>query len=317
MDYAKVADIVCPVLSVLDVDLAKYKADPHAYGGAFDEVGLSTISILRSVGLGTTIPIIQDLDKLSGGKKREVKDLFQLFMTSEFSENAKVVTLEEESDLMKLMLAFKNSAPIKLDEREERGSFLVEGISIAEDGQHVDLWGVVKGDGFGASEHVHLTGFGDLELVGIGAAFSSLSLEEGRREREERAEEMLIEGHHRPDKKKLARRRKDFSVFKAATNIESFELKSPNFDPNKMVGEEIGEEKMDSEMKKLIEGFKDMGIGKEAPKDTDEIEDEIEAQDDGEDNMSYEEYEQSLRPIKYSILIQKPGHYSPGTGPLT
>lgn len=286
------------MLSVLDVDLAKFKSDPHTFGGAFDERGLSTITILRSIGLGTTIPIIQDLGKLSGGKKKEVKDMFHLFMTSEFGDSSKVISLEEEADLMKLMLSFKNCTPLKIEEREDRGSLLVEGISIANDGHHLDIWGVVRGDGFSLAEHVHLTGFGDLEIVGIGSGFSANSLEEGRKEREDRAEEMMVEGHHRPDKKKLARRRNDFSLFRAASGAEPFELKSPSFDPNKMIGEEMGEETMDHDMKKLIEGFKDMGIGKEVPKETDMIEDEIEAQDEAEDNMSYEEYEQSLRPIK-------------------
>lgn len=286
------------MLSVVDIDLNRYKSDPHTFGGAFDELGLSTITILRSVGMGSTIPIIQDLSKLSGGRKKEVKDLFQLFMTSEFSDSYKVMALEEEGDLMKLMLSFKNCTPLKLDDREERGSFLVEGITMAGDGQHVDVWGVVKGDGFGVAEHVHLTGFGDLELIGVGSAFSAHALEEGRKEREDRAEEMAIEGHHRPDKKKLARRRNDFVVFRAANGTESFELKSPNFDPNKMVDEASAGDHMDNDMKKLIEGFKDLGIGKEVPKETDMIDDEIEAQDDAEDNMSYEEYEQTVRPIK-------------------
>lgn len=300
MDYAKIADIVCPILSVQDVNLEKFKADPHAYGGAFDELGLSTISILRSQGLGTTIPIIQDLDKISQiGKRKEVKDMYNLFMKSEFSESQKVVTLESPNDLLLLMLDIKNAVPTRLETFADRGSFLVEGIEFGADGNHVDVWGVVRGDGFSSAEHVHLTGFGDLEIIGIGSAFSAQTLEAGRKVREERAEEMEAEELKRQDKKKSAKRRNDFVTFKAAENAEPFLMKCSNFDSHKMTVENGGDDEADVDMKKLIEGFKDMGIGAEAPKDTEAIEDEIEDQEDDGGEGSYEELEAGVRPIRY------------------
>ena len=40
------------------------------------------------------------------------------------------------------------------------------------------MWGVAKGAGFSCQEHLHLTGFGDLELVGLGAGFCLNKLED-------------------------------------------------------------------------------------------------------------------------------------------
>ena len=298
MDYTKIADIFCPVLSVQDVNLEKFKSDPHTYGGAFDELGLSTISVLRSQGLGTTIPIIQDLDKITHmNKKKEVRDMYNLFLKSEFEESPKIISLEAPNDLLLMMLDFKNVANIKLESRTERGSMLVEGLEMQADGNHIDVWGVVRGDGFSSGEHVHLTGYGDLEIVGIGSAFSAQSLEQGRREREDRAEEMETEALKRPDKKKLAKRRDDFVAFKPASGAEPFDMKSSTFDPKK-IDSETDDQAMDADMKKLIEGFKDMGIGKEAPKDIDAIDDEIEDQEEEGDDASYEQYEPGTRLIK-------------------
>lgn len=298
LDYAKIADVICPVLSVEDVNLDKFKADPHTYGGAFDELGLTTISVLRAQGLGTTIPIIQDIDKINHmNKKKEVRDMYNLFLKSEFEESPKILSLETPNDLLLMMLDLKNAAFLKMESKEERGSFLVEGIEVQSDGNHVDVWGVVRGDGFSSAEHVHLTGYGDLELVGIGSAFSVQALERGRREREERAEEMEIETTKRVDKKKIARRRDDFVAYKAVSGSESFDLKSASYDPLKMANEAM-DAPIDVDMQKLIEGFKDMGIGQEAPKDPEAIDDEIEDQEEEDGDVSYEQYEPGTRPIK-------------------
>lgn len=133
MDYVKLADIVCPVLSVADIDLMRFKTDPHAFGGAYDELGLTTISVLRAQGLGLTVPIIQDCHTLQGGKRKEVRDLFMLFLKSEFPESSRVISLEDPNDLVKLMLELKTVAPIVMDVRQDRGFMLAEGIQFSPD----------------------------------------------------------------------------------------------------------------------------------------------------------------------------------------
>ncbi len=318
MDCAKVADFICPVLSAAEVNIEKFKADPHAFGGAYDELGLSTISILRAQGIGSTVPIIQDLAKVPGGKRKEVlsahqvRDVFSLFLTSEFPDSSKVISLDEPNDLLKLALEFKNLAPLEMNYKQERGHMIVEGLEIATDvssnqqGQHVDLWGVVNGSGFSSQEHLHLTGFGDLEIVGIGAAFCKATLETERNNREEREECMDEEKpkkHRKESGKKAAKRREDFVIFRSAEGVESFELKESNFDPNKIVDEKAN--KIDEDLNKLIEGFRDLDIPRNSKlEDEDKMDNEIvveEAEED--DDISYEEYEQNRPLIKNQATI--------------
>jgi len=173
------------------------------------------------------------------------------------------------------------------------------------------VWGVAKGAGFSCQEHLHLTGFGDLELVGLGAGFCLNKLEEQRGMREDRGEEMDQEKDgkkkDRTSNKVLAKRRDDFVTFRSAEGADGFEMKVPAADPQGLVSE-LGKNRngvnkdaeVEGEMDKLVQGLKDMGLGKDVPKETEQIDDEIQEQDenDEDDNMSYEEYEETLRPIK-------------------
>jgi len=133
LDYAKVADVICPVLSVADIDLVRFKANPHEAAGAFDALGLDTISVLRAQGIGRTVPLIQDIPQLPPGKRKEARDLFHLFLKSEFEESSKIISLEEENDLMKLMLELKGATNVPMESRDERGYMLVEGIEFGAD----------------------------------------------------------------------------------------------------------------------------------------------------------------------------------------
>lgn len=63
LDYAKVADIICPILSVKNVNLQEFRLNEDK-SNAFDELGLTMITSLRSQGHGVIIPIVQDLHLL-------------------------------------------------------------------------------------------------------------------------------------------------------------------------------------------------------------------------------------------------------------
>lgn len=80
-----------------------------------------------------TLPIIQDCEKVAPGKRKEVRDMYTLFLKSEFPESPKVLSLEEETDLVKLMLDLRNIAPIDLVHRDDRGYMIVEGVSFSAD----------------------------------------------------------------------------------------------------------------------------------------------------------------------------------------
>ena len=47
LDYCKVADIVCPILSCRDCEVDKINLDPHGSARAFDDFGYRMLSCLR------------------------------------------------------------------------------------------------------------------------------------------------------------------------------------------------------------------------------------------------------------------------------
>jgi pre-rRNA-processing protein TSR1 len=47
MDYCKVADIICPVLSCKDCNAERINLDPYNESKAFDEFGYRMLSCLR------------------------------------------------------------------------------------------------------------------------------------------------------------------------------------------------------------------------------------------------------------------------------
>lgn len=133
------------------------------------------ITSLRAQGHGQIVPIIQDLNKFTIAKGNEIKKTYKRFFESEFIDT-KTISLNTESDILKLLLEFQriNTAPTLM--QHERGYMLVEGINFKESDEYIDIWGVAKGKGFSPYEHVHLTGFGDLEVLGVAAALNRDSL---------------------------------------------------------------------------------------------------------------------------------------------
>lgn len=61
IDLAKCADIICPVLSCKSTNSKGISLDPYQEGKAFDEIGYSTMNILKSLGLAECIGVIQHL----------------------------------------------------------------------------------------------------------------------------------------------------------------------------------------------------------------------------------------------------------------
>lgn len=99
---------------------------------------------------------------------------------------------------------------------------VIEGIDHTSSSEYVDIWGVAKGNGFSPYEHVHLTGFGDLEITAVGAAFSRDKIvmtpttafveKEGAMEDES---EVIKVGH-----KEMT----EFSICRESDGIDSFEM---------------------------------------------------------------------------------------------
>lgn len=189
----------------------------------------------------------------------------------------------------------------------------------------MDIWGVARGTGFSCQEHVHITGYGDLELVGLGAGFSLGQLETERAGLEAKASAggaMDAESTGGVSKKKrgnklvVSRRRGELVLFRSAEGVEEFHMKVQNYQTGSGVGTGetwgagfgqsdgmaqerpggLGAIKADGgEMDTLIRQLQGMGIGKDAPREATEMEGDIE--DDREEDGSLEDYEQNLQTI--------------------
>jgi pyruvate dehydrogenase E1 component beta subunit/pre-rRNA-processing protein TSR1 len=59
MDFAKVADIVCPILSCSACEVDKVNLDPYTHANAFDEFGYRMLSCLRAQGLPASMCLLQ------------------------------------------------------------------------------------------------------------------------------------------------------------------------------------------------------------------------------------------------------------------
>ena len=229
LDLAKVADIICPILTTKQVDIKRFREDPFASGSAFDELSLSMITWLRAQGHGAIIPLIQDLDKVSNTQKRnEIRKLYRRFLESEFPET-KPISLEKPQDLLKLLLELQRAPIMNFSHQKDRGYMIAEGVKFAADGvqgpdgtQYVDIWGVAKGTGFSSDEHVHVTGYGDLEIVGMAASWSKQALEmkEDVMAGGAGADKMAQEGAFRKDKNLVNK----FGVFRKAEAADDFNL---------------------------------------------------------------------------------------------
>lgn len=69
LDFGKVADIICPVLSCKDCNIEGLVKDPHSNAKAFDEQGYKLLSALRIQGISKMFGIIQDLEEIPTSKQ--------------------------------------------------------------------------------------------------------------------------------------------------------------------------------------------------------------------------------------------------------
>lgn len=69
LDFAKVADIICPVLSCKDCKIEGLIKDPHSNAKAFDDEGYKLLTSLRIQGISKMAGIIQDLDVIPSAKQ--------------------------------------------------------------------------------------------------------------------------------------------------------------------------------------------------------------------------------------------------------
>ena len=68
LDFAKIADIICPVLSCKDCVIDGLIKDPHSNSRAFDDEGYKLLTSLRIQGISKMAGIIQDLEVIPAAK---------------------------------------------------------------------------------------------------------------------------------------------------------------------------------------------------------------------------------------------------------
>ena len=91
--------------------------------------------------------------------------------------DVKPLALNDDNDLLKLLLELQRTSTYTTSMQRNRGFMTIEGVQPSPNNDYVDVWGVAKGNGFSPYEHVHLTGFGDLELMAMGSGFNRDSIQ--------------------------------------------------------------------------------------------------------------------------------------------
>jgi uncharacterized Fe-S cluster-containing MiaB family protein len=61
IDLAKCADIICPILSCKSTNIQGMNLNPYEEAKAFDENGYTILNMVRTLGVPTTVGIIQHL----------------------------------------------------------------------------------------------------------------------------------------------------------------------------------------------------------------------------------------------------------------
>lgn len=82
IDLAKCADIICPILSCKSTNTQGMNLDPYAEGKAFDDTGYTILNMLRTLGVPTTVGIIQHLELHQQKHHDKITRLFKRFLTS-------------------------------------------------------------------------------------------------------------------------------------------------------------------------------------------------------------------------------------------
>ena len=171
MDVAKVADIICVVMSCKGTDYSNVKLDPDKYCHAIDELGYKHINILRAQGMPAVIGALQHLEGLPNNKQNMVKKFFQRYFESEFDAQEKffVVNKKEagsnyESTLKHMLRHVASTIPTELSWKKHRSSFIIDKCRYTAESDTMEAYGYVNGNCFTTQLPVHITGYGTFLL---------------------------------------------------------------------------------------------------------------------------------------------------------
>ncbi len=68
LDFCKVADIICPILSCKNVNLDNLNLDPYNNANAFSDWGYKVLQALKVQGLPALVSVLQDVNLIPQGK---------------------------------------------------------------------------------------------------------------------------------------------------------------------------------------------------------------------------------------------------------
>lgn len=160
IDLAKCADIICPILSCKSTNTQGMNLDPYIEGKAFDETGYTILNMLRSIGVPSTVGIIQHVELHQQKHHDKIIRLFRRFLTSELGEDEKIVSVSSPNDLNKLIRTIDSINMKRQAWKNQRGYMMVENVKMAENGSLV-LEGFLKGNCVNANQLIHITGIDD------------------------------------------------------------------------------------------------------------------------------------------------------------
>jgi len=197
MDAAKVADIMCVVMSSKGTDCTKVKLDPDKYCRAIDDLGYKHINMLRAQGLTNVIGVLQHLEEIPAKKQNLIKKFFQRYFESEFDGSDKFFVANKKEDplnynltLKHMLRHFASALPSELSWRKHRSYFVVDKLEKIPNTNLTELFGYVRGNCFTTLLPIHITGYGNFSLQQIESIENS-SMEMGKKAEESKSEKIL------------------------------------------------------------------------------------------------------------------------------
>ena len=157
LDAGRVADFVIFILSP-DTEV--------------DALGELIIRSVESQGLSTMLTVVQDLDKIEAGKKRnQVISSLKSYIQHFHPEQEKVYSLDSRQECANLVRSLCTVTPKGVRWREDRSWMLVDEVTWPTNEQDgVTVTGVVRGRGLKADRLVQVGDWGDFQIEKITAA---------------------------------------------------------------------------------------------------------------------------------------------------
>ena len=164
LDWGKVLDCVVAVFSCRNIDISKAKLDPSTCP-AFDEVGYSLLTLLRTQGLPPVIGVLQHLETNPTKKQKDIKKLFSRYYESEFPNSLKMCSSAKSYQSLRSITTIVSQYE-EPQFKAIRSYFWANSANIV--GNSLQVTGYLRGSGIlSVNQLVHITGFGDYPIASL------------------------------------------------------------------------------------------------------------------------------------------------------